>query len=125
MDQLLAYLLTLATEVPLVCAVRRTALRGPHAVNNTARHAWVAAAASSLTHPVAWKVNDWLAWNLPHREAIRAYLVLEGAVLAVEALVLLLALGWSWRLAGVASALSNTVSASVGWCAADVLRAGT
>lgn len=102
--QLVAWALTLAIEVPLALAVARW--QGwPWR-----RAALGALAASLLTHPVAWSLTPYL----PPDDYLQGWLLLEGAVTLVEALVLGLVLRLrAWQALALALVL-NAASAGLG-----------
>lgn len=106
MNQSAALALTLAIELPVIALAARRA--------QPAVPWWrvlvAGVAASSLTHPLAW----WVRWRLDPDVALAGFFAIELAVIAFEALVLKIGLGWPWRGAAALSAAANTASAGLG-----------
>ena len=106
MNQLAAFSMTLAIELPLIALAAR---RLQPAVS-WRRVAAAGVAASSLTHPLAW----WLRWRLGPDEAVAGFFAIESAVILIETVVLKIGLGWRWRGAAMLSSVVNTASAGLG-----------
>lgn len=107
MSQALALALTLAIEVPIVVGCG-----GLLSGDARGRALWMTAlGASLLTHPFAWA--GWHAL-IPHTSWWLRALVVEGAVVAVEAGVFRWSLGWSMGRAAGVSALANGASFGLG-----------
>lgn len=115
MDQLAAFAMTLAIELPVVALA--AGRLGPAVGWRRALAAGVVA--SSLTHPLAW----WLRWRLGPDEAVAGFFAIELAVILMEAVVLKIGLGWNWRGAAALSTAANTASAGLGGLAYGALYA--
>lgn len=106
MDQLAAFSMTLAIELPVaIVAARRF---GP--TLRLWRILAVGTAASGLTHPLAW----WVRWRLGPDEAMAGFFAIELAVIIIETIVLKIGLGWKWPGAAALSTTANTASAGLG-----------
>jgi len=105
MGQAEALLLTIAVEAPLLCWLARAMPA------SAARVAAVAAGASCLTHPFAWHV----AGVLPSAHYAAWLVIVEAAVVAIEALAYRLALVPTAHRALAWSACANALSFAAGW----------
>ena len=110
MGQLTALTITIGVEVPVALLwllawrwLQRDQLR---------RAAVVVAAASLLTHPVAWWASH---YGLPDWPWENKVVAIEGTVIAVEAVIVALAMPMSGRRAVVVAAVANAASFAVGW----------
>ncbi|MBL9086077.1 MAG: hypothetical protein JNM10_02955 [Planctomycetia bacterium] len=108
MTQTQAFLLTLAIEVPVVCA-GAWASAAPRAT--WGRLPFVAIAASALTHPLLWLVDPALA---PHVGPAVRWAVLETTIAVVEGLGYAYAAGLGVRRGLALGFLANAVSFGVG-----------
>jgi hypothetical protein len=104
--QLEALGISLGVEVPVVMALGLALGCAP-----VSRLLVAALAATLLTHPLAWTAAEALAGEVP--SAVRAGLV-EGGVIALEALVFRFALGTGWARALLLSVAANLASYGVG-----------
>ena len=109
MSQITALLITLAIEIPIMVFVAwmwRSRVNEPLPVV-----AVVAGAASLVTHPFAWWLNQALAPALSFGPRAT---VIETLVVAAEMVVLAIFARMAWRTAGVASFVANMASFGFG-----------
>lgn len=105
MGQLQALLLTIVVEAPALCWLAREMPLPAWRV------AAVAAGASCLTHPLAWRI----AGVLSPAEYAAGILLVEAAVVTAEAIAYRVALAAPARRALAWSACANGLSFAVGW----------
>lgn len=99
--------LTLAVEAPIIALyMRRRAIP-------TIRIIAAGVLPSLLTQPLAWQATSWLGPD----EYLQGAVLIETAVVLVEAVLLKLILPLRWLPALVLSLLANTASLLIGWLA--------
>lgn len=103
MNQLSAWALTLTCELPVMLLLART--------QSAKRVLIVAASASSITHPVAWRIASVLSAD----EYLIGLLLIEMAVVLAEAVWYKFWLGSSFGKSLWWSLLANTMSFVVGF----------
>jgi hypothetical protein len=109
MSQLEALGLTIAIEVVVALAILLGARWLPRA--ELARAGAIVAAASLLSHPLAWQANTVWLRRLPFAERAA---VIEIAVALIETVVLAFGLRIGWRRAAVIAVIANAVSFALG-----------
>lgn len=105
MPQLIALILSLLLEVPVAVAAAR---RWGHPER---RAAWVALAATLITHPFAWNGFGALRPYLPY---VARAVVIEGGVALFEGALYAVVLGLGWRRGLLLGLLANATSYGVG-----------
>lgn len=111
MNQLAAMCLSIAIEAPVALALRAWWEVAAREDREIARTIGIAAAATMLTHPMAWWLNA---------RGLRALMfgpraaIIEGLVWAAETVVYARVLPMSWGRAVVVSGLANGLSFGIG-----------